>query len=97
MARRKKAAVARKVGTSGGKRHARSYSFAGDDNPLLHQLFQRQAEQIIATANASEEEKQHMLMALNCPCCGLGGSSFRVKLKGPAKTAPPRFLADDAD
>ncbi len=69
------------------------YSFAGDGNTALHLLFQQQAERVINAADASQDEKQEMLMAMNCPCCGLGGTSFSIRLgRAGVKT---RFFADD--
>jgi hypothetical protein len=29
----------------------------------------------------NEEEKQHVLVAMSCPCCGAGGLSFTAKIK----------------
>jgi hypothetical protein len=62
----------------------------GTSNLALHDLFAQQAAAILESADLSEEDKQSILVAMNCPCCGAGGMSFSVKLK-PA----PRFTADD--
>jgi len=56
----------------------------------LHDLFQRQAAQILDNADISEEDKQNILVAISCPCCGSSAMSFTVKLK-----PRPRFVADD--
>ena len=32
-------------------------------------------------ADIDEEQKQSILVAMACPCCGAGGMSFSVKLK----------------
>jgi len=40
----------------------------------------RQVRAIIADAALPEEEKQQILIALACPCCGAGGLSLRMKL-----------------
>jgi hypothetical protein len=29
----------------------------------------------------SEEQKQSVLVAMSCPCCGAGGLSFTAKMK----------------
>ena len=47
----------------------------------LHDLFEQQTRQMLARADLNEEEKQNILIALNCPCCGAGAMSYTVKLK----------------
>ena len=47
----------------------------------LHDLFQQQTRQMLAGADLNEEEKQNILIAMNCPCCGAGAMSYTVKLK----------------
>jgi hypothetical protein len=32
-------------------------------------------------ADLDEEQKQAVLVAMSCPCCGAGGMSFTAKLK----------------
>jgi hypothetical protein len=32
-------------------------------------------------ADLTEEQKQQILVALQCPCCGSGGLSLSIKLK----------------
>jgi len=32
-------------------------------------------------ADLDEEQKQAILIAMSCPCCGAGGMSFTAKLK----------------
>jgi hypothetical protein len=58
----------------------------GDDqvaasNLTLHELFQQQAMQMLDRADVSEEQRQSILVAMSCPCCGAGGMSFTAKLK----------------
>ena len=61
----------------------------------MHELFQRQTAEMLEAADLSEEAKQSILIAMNCPCCGAGALSFTVKLKAAAGTRPaPRFFAD---
>jgi len=58
----------------------------GDDqilasNLTLHELFQQQAATMLDSADLSDEQKQSILIAMSCPCCGAGGMSFTAKLK----------------
>ncbi len=50
-------------------------------NLTLHQLFEQQTARMLDRADLSEEQKQSILIGLNCPCCGAGGFSFTAKLK----------------
>ena len=50
-------------------------------NLTLHELFQQQASQMLDRADLSEEQKQSILVAMSCPCCGAGGMSFTMKLR----------------
>jgi hypothetical protein len=50
-------------------------------NLSLHVLFQQQTRQMLDRADLSEEQKQSILVAMSCPCCGAGGMSFTAKLK----------------
>jgi hypothetical protein len=47
----------------------------------LHDLFSQQAMKMLDRTDLSEEQKQSVLVAMNCPCCGAGGMSFTAKLK----------------
>ena len=47
----------------------------------LHDLFHQQTRQMLARADLNEEEKQNILIAMSCPCCGAGAMSYTVKLK----------------
>ena len=47
----------------------------------LHDLFQQQTMDMLERADLSEEQKQSILVAMNCPCCGGSGLSFTMKLK----------------
>ena len=47
----------------------------------LHELFEQQAGDILERADIDEEQKQSILLAMACPCCGAGGPSFTFKLK----------------
>lgn len=59
---------------------------AGDEqilasNATLHELFQQQTSAMLKRADLSDEQKQSILIAMSCPCCGAGGFSFTAKLK----------------
>jgi hypothetical protein len=59
---------------------------AGEDqilagNLTLHELFQKQTASMLDRADLSDEQKQSILIAMACPCCGAGGMSFTAKLK----------------
>ena len=47
----------------------------------LHDLFQQQTMAMLDRSDLSEEQKQSILVAMNCPCCGGSGLSFTMKLK----------------
>ena len=50
-------------------------------NLTLHELFARQTSVMLERADLSDEQKQSILIAMSCPCCGAGGFSFTAKLK----------------
>jgi hypothetical protein len=58
---------------------------AGDpvsySNLSLHQLFEQQTRQMLDRSDLDEEQKQNILIAMSCPCCGAGAMSYTVKLK----------------
>jgi hypothetical protein len=47
----------------------------------LHDLFAQQARVMLDRTDLDEEQKQNVLVAMSCPCCGAGGLSFTAKLK----------------
>jgi hypothetical protein len=47
----------------------------------LHELFEQQAADMLERADLDEEQKQSIMLAMSCPCCGAGGPSFSFKLK----------------
>jgi hypothetical protein len=52
------------------------------DSPFsLHQLFEQQARQMLDNTDLNEEQKQNILIAMSCPCCGAGAMSYTAKLK----------------
>ncbi len=50
-------------------------------NLTLHDLFQQQTAKMLDRADLSDEQKQSILIATSCPCCGAGGMSFTAKLR----------------
>jgi hypothetical protein len=82
MAKKRSTAPLSQVPAPGGEPPAP----AGDDqilssNLTLHELFQTQAAAMLERADLSDEQKQSILIAMACPCCGAGGFSFTAKLK----------------
>ena len=47
----------------------------------IHEVMRQQVAELLARADLSEEQKQQILIAMQCPCCGSGGLSLSVKLK----------------
>jgi len=62
---------------------------ASDDTAAVsfHQAIQQQIADVLANADLSEEERQQILVAMQCPCCGAGGLSLSIKLTG-ARSRP---------
>ena len=50
------------------------------DQPL-HVTFEAQIRDMLDQADLTEEQKQQILVAMQCPCCGSGGLSLSIKLK----------------
>jgi hypothetical protein len=50
-------------------------------NLSLHELFEQQAAEMLERADLDEEQRQSILLAMSCPCCGAGGPSLSFKLK----------------
>ncbi|MBV8747922.1 MAG: hypothetical protein JO134_23075 [Xanthobacteraceae bacterium] len=47
----------------------------------LHDLFTQQTREILENSDLDEEQKQSILVAMQCPCCGGGTGAFTFKLK----------------
>jgi hypothetical protein len=61
---------------------AQTIAETGASVPLaLHDLFDRQVRAVLDDAGLSEEEKQSVLVAMSCPCCGGGTGSLTYKLR----------------
>jgi hypothetical protein len=50
-------------------------------NEPLHVVFEQQVREMLDRSELTEEQKQEILVALQCPCCGAGGMSLSIKLK----------------
>ena len=50
-------------------------------NLSLHDLFQQQIRTMLDRTDLDEEQKEEILIAAACPCCGAGGMSFTAKIK----------------
>ena len=44
-------------------------------------LANSQTTAMLDRADLDDEQKQSILIAMSCPCCGAGGMSFTAKLK----------------
>ena len=55
--------------------------FLSSTSVTLHELFQQQTRQMLDRSDLEEEQKQTILVAMNCPCCGAGAMSFTAKLR----------------
>ena len=53
-----------------------------------HFTFQREVAELLDQANLSEDERQQILIAMNCPCCGAGGLSLSIKIKDTSDGGP---------
>jgi hypothetical protein len=49
--------------------------------PGMHELFAQQTRAMLDRTDLNEEQKQNILVAMSCPCCGAGGLSFTAKIK----------------
>lgn len=51
-------------------------------NGSIHAALRNQVMAILEDSDMTEEQKQQILIALNCPCCGAAGMSLSIPLKG---------------
>jgi Flp pilus assembly protein TadB len=87
MAKRKqRSSKARRAPTAAAKRAAAEANAAPEEQISysalsLHELFEQQTRQMLDRTDLDEEQKQNILVAMSCPCCGAGAMSFTAKLK----------------
>ena len=60
--------------------------FANEPVPVvgkasLHELFNQQVRSVLDASDLDEEQKQSILVAMSCPCCGGGNGMLTYKLK----------------
>lgn len=85
----RRTARSRKPARKPKKRAKIGQIFTGDQ--ALHELFREQAAAVLDDTDIGEEEKQSILLAMSCPCCGAGTMSFTVKMKPRGK-----FVAEES-
>jgi hypothetical protein len=54
----------------------------------MHELFQKQVQQVMEQADLDDESRQALLVALNCPCCGAGGMNYTAPVNRKKKPGP---------
>jgi hypothetical protein len=54
----------------------------------MHELFQKQVQQVMEQTELDDESRQALLVALNCPCCGAGGMNYTAKVNRKKKPGP---------
>jgi hypothetical protein len=54
-------------------------TFTTDES--MHEAMRRQIAETLANSDLTEQQKQEILVATQCPCCGAGGVSLSFKLK----------------
>ena len=57
-------------------------------NAPMHELFQKQVQQVMEQADLDDEARQALLVAMNCPCCGAGGMNYTAKINRKKKPGP---------
>ena len=50
-------------------------------NLSLHDMFQKQVRETLDQSDLDEDAKQAILVAMSCPCCGVGAMNYTVPLK----------------
>lgn len=57
----------------------------------LHETMQRQVREVLENSDLTEDQRQQILIALSCPCCGAGGLSMTIPLGPPTPGKGPVF------
>ena len=60
------------------------YVGGGSGVGAMHDAIIRQVSELLADSGLSEEEKQRVLAAIACPCCGGAGPSLVIDLNKPS-------------
>ncbi len=61
---------------------------ANDGEKTVHELIQEQIAEMLSNSDLTEEERQEILVAMQCPCCGAGGLSLSIKLNRKPRGVP---------
>ena len=48
----------------------------------VHQMMREQMLKVLADSDMTEEQKQQVLVAMSCPCCGGSGMALTIPLDG---------------
>ena len=51
-------------------------------DPDMHRQIRAQMMKVLDDADLTEEQKQQILVAMSCPCCGGGGMALSIPLDG---------------
>jgi hypothetical protein len=81
MVKRRKARATKLVSGEPPRTELAANDQINTSNLSLHELFEQQAAEMLVRADIDEEQKQAILVAMSCPCCGAGGMSLTVRLK----------------
>jgi hypothetical protein len=81
MVKRSKARATKSVSGESPRTEPTANDQISTSNLSLHELGEQQATEMLVRADIDEEQKQAILVAMSCPCCGAGGMSLTVKLK----------------
>ena len=54
----------------------------------MHELFQKQVQQVMEQVDLDEDSRQALLAALSCPCCGTGSMNYTAKVNRKKKPGP---------
>ena len=54
----------------------------------MHELFQKQVQQVVEQVDLHEDSRQALLVALSCPCCGTGGMNYTAPIGRKKKPGP---------
>jgi hypothetical protein len=87
LGKRKRARKAAPRAGPARRRKSGASPATSEDDPIqygtasLHDLFQQNVRAMLDRTDLDEEQKQSVLIAASCPCCGAGGMSFTAKLK----------------
>jgi hypothetical protein len=54
----------------------------------MHELFQKQVQQVMEQIDLDEDSRQALLVALSCPCCGTGGMNYTAPVNRKKKSGP---------